>query len=238
MINFYYFCRPIFGSVAEGLGRALQKLAQRFESARSLKKSCHTLAGFFIFTLMEKIILASKSPRRKQLLEMAEIPFEVCVAETDETFPDNLSLYEIPQYIALQKALAVQQNNPGKIILAADTIVTIHNKIIGKPTDREDAINILSELSGYTHLVISGVVILAGEHKISFHEVTEVSFHKLTKDQIIHYVEKCKPFDKAGAYAIQEWIGAVGIGSINGDYYNVVGLPVSKVVKELQKLNL
>jgi septum formation protein len=187
---------------------------------------------------MKKIILASQSPRRKQLLEWAEIPFEVVVKETDETFPEGLKVEEAAIYIARQKALAIQSIvNADAIILAADTIVVLKGKIIGKPKDREEAIHILSDLSGHKHVVITGVVIMRGEKEISFADSTDVYFHKLSREQIEFYVDKYKPYDKAGAYAIQEWIGVVGIKSVAGDFYNVMGLPVSRVVRELKKIN-
>ena len=188
---------------------------------------------------MKPIILASQSSRRKQLLEWAEVPFEVIVKETDESYPDGLSPDDIAIHIARNKALAVKSDQvPGHLtgasILAADTIVVLGDKIIGKPKDREDAIDILTRLSGQRHLVITGVVILSGEKEVSFADTTEVDFHFLTKEQIEFYVDKYQPYDKAGAYAIQEWIGVVGISSVNGDFYNVMGLPVSRVVKELE----
>ena len=183
---------------------------------------------------MQKIILASQSPRRKQLLEWAEVPFEILVQETDESYPENLSIEEIAIHIARNKALAVKQRNNITIpILAADTMVVLQNKIIGKPKDRQDAISILSSLSGKQHQVITGVVILHDEKEIAFTETTEVHFHELTTEQIEFYVDNYKPYDKAGAYAIQEWIGVVGIKSVTGDFYNVMGLPVSRVVKYL-----
>lgn len=183
------------------------------------------------------IILASQSPRRKQLLEQANINFEVVVANTDETFDNNLSWSEIPIYIAKQKAVTVRQKlNGNQTILAADTIVVIDNEIIGKPANRNEAISHLQKLSGKTHKVITGVVITTANREISFADVTLVNFCKLTQQQIEFYVDEYKPYDKAGAYAIQEWIGAVGIESISGDFYNVMGLPISKVVKELEKI--
>jgi septum formation protein len=186
---------------------------------------------------MQKIILASQSPRRKQLLEWAEVPFEIIVQETDESFPAHLSPEEIAVHIAKNKALAVSKMaNTSLAILAADTIVVLQNEIISKPKDREDAIAILSKLSGNKHKVITGVVILHNEKVIEFADVTEVEFHQLTTAQIEFYVDKYKPYDKAGAYAIQEWIGVVGIKNINGDFYNVMGLPVSRVVGELANL--
>ena len=186
---------------------------------------------------MVKIILASQSPRRKQLLEWAEVPFQVVVKETDETFPPGLKPGATAIYIARKKAIAVQAEiNSNTIILAADTIVVLNERIIGKPKDREEAIDILSDLSGQKHVVITGVVIKKGEKEISFADSTDVQFHELRQEQIEFYVDKYRPYDKAGAYAIQEWIGVIGIKSVSGDFYNVMGLPVSRVVKELKKM--
>jgi septum formation protein len=186
---------------------------------------------------MNKIILASRSPRRKQLLEWAEVPFEIMVEETDEHFPPHLTPEEVAVYIARNKALAVQQHaTADDTILAADTIVVLGDAIIGKPVHREDAVSILLALSGEKHKVITGVVIRKGEKEIAFADITEVEFHRITVDEIEFYVDKYKPYDKAGAYAIQEWIGVVGIRSIQGDFYNVMGLPVSRVVRALEKI--
>jgi septum formation protein len=196
---------------------------------------------------MRKIILASQSPRRKQLLEWAEISFIMVSANTDELIPENTPVEDIPIIIALEKAQVVKEKlgrfeegrtmSPiGMPILAADTIVVLDSEIIGKPSNRAHAIDILTRLSGQTHKVITGVIILDGETQIGFSDTTEVSFHELTLDQIEYYVDQYKPFDKAGAYAIQEWIGVVGIKSVSGDFYNVMGLPVSRVVRELEKL--
>jgi septum formation protein len=185
---------------------------------------------------MNKIILASQSPRRKQLLEWAEVPFEIVVKETDELYPDGLTVDEVAVHIARNKALAVQDIvAPGSIVVAADTIVVLNKRIIGKPKSREDAIAILSDLAGNKHAVITGVVIRRQEKETAFADTTEVVFHKLSRKEIEFYVDKYKPFDKAGAYAIQEWIGVVGIKSVSGDFYNVMGLPVSRVVRELVK---
>jgi len=193
---------------------------------------------------MQSIILASQSPRRKQLLEWAEVPFDIIIKSTDETYPHDLPTEEIPIYIARQKAIEVKKHinssvkeHVDKTILAADTVVVLDTTIIGKPADRQDAINILSDLSGKTHRVITGVVITHQKGEAAFSDITSVQFHPLTKEQIEFYVDKYKPYDKAGAYAIQEWIGVVGIKSVNGDFYNVMGLPVSRVVQELQKLD-
>ena len=186
---------------------------------------------------MTKIILASQSPRRKQLLEWAEVPFEIVVKETEETYPPGLTPEAVAIHIARQKALAILPLvSADAVILAADTIVVLNNHIIGKPKSREDAIAILQDLSGSKHAVITGVVIRKEEKEIAFADTTDVFFHELTKEQIEFYIDKYKPFDKAGAYAIQEWIGVIGIKSVQGDFYNVMGLPVSRVVRELNVL--
>lgn len=193
---------------------------------------------------MQTVILASQSPRRKQLLDWAEIPFEIIVKSTDESFPAEMIVEEAPIYIARQKAIEVKKhleekndlNYHDRIILAADTVVMLGSQIIGKPTDKEDAINILTSLSGKTHRVITGVVLLYSGGEISFSDITSVEFHQLTLQQIEFYVDKYKPYDKAGAYAIQEWIGVTGIKAVNGDFYNVMGLPVSRVVQCLKNL--
>lgn len=178
----------------------------------------------------EPLILASQSPRRKQLLELAEIHFEVIVQETDETFPNDLSIEEVPMYIAKQKATIIQKEYPLRRILAADTIVVLDHEIIGKPKDRDDAIQILGKLAGRTHRVITGVVLLEGDQERSFSDCTDVCFRELSQSQIEYYVDTYQPFDKAGAYAIQEWIGAIAIHSIHGCFYNVMGLPISKLI--------
>lgn len=186
---------------------------------------------------MSRIILASQSPRRKQLLEWAEIDFEVVVSNTDESFPAALPVADVPVHIARAKAAAVRAltGNSERIIIAADTVVVLGNTIIGKPMDRADAIEILQSLSGKQHEVITGVVITKGDNEIAFSDRTVVQFHPLTDAQIEFYVDKYQPYDKAGAYAIQEWIGVVGIRAVEGDFYNVMGLPVSRVVQALTR---
>lgn len=187
---------------------------------------------------MKKLILASQSPRRKQLLSWAEIPFEVVVSDADESFPADMPVEDVPVFIASNKAKAVAaQVGDEHWILAADTIVVLDSEVIGKPTDEEDAIRILQLLSGKTHRVITGVVCQKGTDYHHITDITEVQFHPIDGKQILHYVQTYKPFDKAGAYAIQEWIGVIGIHSIRGDFYNVMGLPISRVAqwwKDLQ----
>ena len=188
---------------------------------------------------MKKIILASGSPRRKMLLEWAEVPFEVIVSDTDESFSSSLLPSAVAVSIAQKKNQAVvdqlQNEISNAIVIAADTIVVLENEIIGKPVDRDNAIEIIQKLSGKKHEVITAVNIRDDQKNIHFYDVTEVVFHELTLEQISHYVDQYKPYDKAGAYAIQEWIGVVGIQSIHGDFYNVMGLPVSKVLKVLKE---
>jgi septum formation protein len=194
---------------------------------------------------MPSFILASQSPRRKTLLEWAEIPFEIIVSDIDESYPSSLAIEEVPVYIAKNKALAVKEmilsTKPSLVnqcIIAADTVVVLGQTIIGKPNNKQEAIESLLALSGQTHQVITGVVLLHQEKEISFSETTLVEFHALTPAQIEFYVDKYKPYDKAGGYAIQEWIGVVGIKKITGDFYNVMGLPVSKLVQTIKQLNL
>jgi septum formation protein len=194
---------------------------------------------------MPAFILASQSPRRKILLEWAEIPFEIIVSDIDESYPASLAIEAVPEFIAKNKALAVKEmvlsTKPTLVngcIIAADTVVVLNQKIIGKPSNKQEAVDSLLALSGQTHKVITGVVLLHQGQEISFSETTLVEFHTLTLEQIEFYVDKYQPYDKAGGYAIQEWIGVVGIKKITGDFYNVMGLPVSKLVQKIKQLNL
>lgn len=185
---------------------------------------------------MKPLILASQSPRRKQLLEWACIPFTVLVSDVEESFPPTMPQDEVPLYLASKKARAVQAIcSPDAIILAADTIVLLQDTILGKPVHREEAISMLLSLSGVTHQVITGVILAKGDRAITFSQTTSVTFHSLSLAQIEYYVDHYKPYDKAGGYAIQEWIGVVGIRSIEGDFYNVMGLPVSSVIHHLHQ---
>ncbi len=185
---------------------------------------------------MDKIILASGSPRRKQLLEQAGYTFEVITTDVDETNPPGMAGELVPEFLAKKKAAAVEQSYPEAIIIAADTIVLLEGQILGKPKDAEDAKNMLQSLSGKMHKVVTGVCIQKGTKQNCFSVVTEVYFRPLSATQVEHYIDHYKPFDKAGSYAIQEWIGLVGIEKINGDYYNVMGLPVGDVVLAIDGL--
>ena len=188
---------------------------------------------------MPSLILASQSPRRKEILNQLGIPFEIINPNIEEVIDYNLSFEEIPQNIAIQKSLAVQKiiKNREVIILAADTIVVCNNQIFGKPTNKEDATKMLEALSNNCHQVITGISIIDIQKNESwqFSEKTNVYFNKLSSAQIAYYIEKYKPYDKAGSYAIQEWIGMVGIHKIEGDYYNVIGLPIQKIYPYLIK---
>jgi septum formation protein len=193
---------------------------------------------------MSGYILASQSPRRKQLLAWADIEFDIIVSSAAEDFPSDMDVQEVPVHIAKKKAFAVQQKikdefpiHQGKWIIAADTIVVLENEIIGKPIDRADAISILQKLSGKTHRVITGVYLVNDSESKFFSETTLVHFHPLTLSQIEYYVDQYQPYDKAGAYGIQDWIGVVGIRGIEGDFYNVMGLPVSKLLGYLPSTN-
>ena len=194
---------------------------------------------------MIQFILASQSPRRKTLLEWAELPFEIIVSESNEDYPATMPIEEVPIFIARNKAIAVKEKITSysatlnsKCIIAADTVVVLEEVIIGKPVDKYDAIATLQKLSGRVHQVITGVVLLYDGNEITFSETTQVEFHPLTQEQIEFYVENYKPYDKAGAYAIQEWIGVIGIKSIQGDFYNVMGLPVSKLIQKIKQLEI
>lgn len=171
-------------------------------------------------------------------MEWAEVDFEVIVQPTDESYSINLSPQEIAVHVAEQKASVVLHNrSDNPIVIAADTIVVFNGKILGKPKDRNEAIDFLSRINGKHHQVITGVVIKNKSKELSFSEVTDVEFYTLTPAQIEYYVDKYQPYDKAGAYAIQEWIGVIGVKCINGDFYNVVGLPVSRVMMALKEFD-
>jgi septum formation protein len=183
-----------------------------------------------------KIILASKSPRRQELLRLMDIDFRIVLEEFDESYPDNLSPEEIAVYVAEKKAKAFDESVDDEIILTADTIVSIDGHILGKPETTEHAAEMLRMLSGRVHRVITGVCLLYKHQFNLFHDVSEVFFRKLTEEEILFYVEKYRPLDKAGAYGIQEWIGLIGIERINGSYTNVVGLPTEKLYQQLIRL--
>ena len=181
-----------------------------------------------------QLVLASKSPRRQMLLRQLDWSFEIVTQDTDESYPPDLDIADVAAYIASEKAKAVLPKiNKDQLIIAADTIVRLDNTIFGKPKDAKDAFRILQQLSGKTHEVITGVCLQTQEAEHHFSSTTAVYFKTLSEKQIKYYIKKFKPYDKAGAYAIQEWIGMVGIEKIEGCYFNVMGLPLSRLYEEL-----
>jgi septum formation protein len=182
-----------------------------------------------------RIILASRSPRRRQLLQELGLKFEVVNKEYDESYPECLSGEEIARYIAHQKAILFKNElADNEIVITADTLVWCNNKVLGKPRDFEDAIYMLGEISGNTHEVITGVSIISAVKEIIFSVSTKVTFKSLSDEEKYFYITNFKPYDKAGAYGIQEWIGLAACSHIEGSYFNVVGLPVQRLYKELQ----
>lgn len=181
-----------------------------------------------------KIILASNSPRRKELLSALELDFEVRIIQgIDETYPQGLTMTGIPEHISSKKASAYALTEE-ELLITADTIVYLDGVVLGKPANNKEACAMLRKLSGHTHQVVTGVTLRTLSRSHTFSCVTEVTFAHLTDDQIKHYVETYSPLDKAGAYGIQEWIGCVGVTSINGSFYNVMGLPVQRLSQELR----
>lgn len=180
-------------------------------------------------------ILASKSPRRQQLLRSLGIDFRVLTKEVEEIFPDGLSKEEIPVFLAQLKANPIipdlQEND---LLITADTIVWHNGRVLGKPKNETEAFQMLRDLSGHEHQVVSGVCLSSVKKQISFFASSNVQFKILSDQEINHYIDECKPYDKAGAYGIQEWIGYIGITHIEGSFYNVMGLPIQKLYEEIQ----
>ena len=187
--------------------------------------------------LKYKLILASNSPRRKELLAGLGVPFEVRVLQDiDEHYPENLPVNEVARYIAKEKADAYRRIvTADELSITADTVVIVGDEILGKPMDEADAVRMLRLLSGRTHQVTTGVCLLTAEKERCFDVTTDVTFKTLTDEEIHYYVNRYRPFDKAGAYGIQEWIGYIGVTGLNGSYYNVMGLPVQRIYQELTK---
>ena len=185
-----------------------------------------------------RVVLASNSPRRKELLSGLGIAYEVkTLPDIDESFPEGMDGVEIPAYIARAKADAYREMMaPDELIITADTIVWLDGEVMGKPHDAEDARRMLRALSGQTHQVITGVCLTTADAQKSFATVTDVTFCRLSEEEIAYYVEHYRPMDKAGSYGIQEWIGFVGVESISGSYFNVMGLPIQRLYTELKKL--
>ena len=183
-----------------------------------------------------RIILASRSPRRQELLRELGLTFEVVVKDWPEDYPGHLRGEEIALYVALGKAKTFQSEiKDNEIVITADTIVWCDNQVLDKPVDKKDAVRIIREISGNTHQVITGVCLLSTIKHTSFCSLTKVTFSELSDEEIEYYIDKCNPYDKAGAYGIQEWIGIAACSHIEGSYFNVMGLPVEQVYHELQK---
>lgn len=179
------------------------------------------------------VVLASGSPRRQQYLKELDIDFEVRLKEVEEIYPDSLKGHEITDFLAELKSSAFETLTDNEILITSDTIVWHNGKALGKPKDRDDAFAMLASLSGKTHEVITSVCIRNKEQKDIFNETTRVTFNVLTDDEIAYYFDRYRPYDKAGSYGIQEWIGLVAIAKIEGSYANVVGMPVDKVYRHL-----
>lgn len=180
-----------------------------------------------------KVILASNSPRRRELLKQLGVDFEVKVLENvNEAYPETLHPIDVAEYIACEKASAYNIGAE-ELLITADTVVVVENHILGKPKDDSEAHSMLRELSGRTHQVITGVCLKTMSEKCQFSVSTDVTFKNLTEEEIDFYIKKYSPYDKAGAYGIQEWIGYIGVISINGSFYNVMGFPVQRVYEEL-----
>ena len=179
------------------------------------------------------LILGSKSPRRKSLLEQMDVAFECCTINADESFDSKMPVETVAEYLAIKKSNGYQSSLDNKILITSDTTVIIDNSILNKPANTEEAHTMLSKLSGTTHKVNTGVCLRSNDKTTSFYVETEVTFKSLSTDELEYYIDTYKPFDKAGAYGIQEWIGMIGITKINGCYYNVMGLPIHKLYSEL-----
>jgi septum formation protein len=185
-----------------------------------------------------KVILASGSPRRQQFFKDLDLDFEIRLKEIEEIYPDHLKAEEITDYLALLKANAFEgELNENEILVTSDTIVWHKNKALGKPKDYDDAFQILKTLSNETHEVITSVGFKTSKSSTVFHEITKVTFSTLSDDSIHYYLKNYQPFDKAGAYGIQEWIGFIGVSKIEGSYANVMGMPTDKVFHYLLNLN-
>ena len=183
-----------------------------------------------------QIILASKSPRRQELLRGMGVDFTILTKETPETFPPEMPVDEVPKHLSLQKSLAFADNElpADYLLITADTVVICEGEILGKPKDAADAFRMLLQLSGKTHHVVTGMTVRSAEKTESFAATSKVTFSALEKEEIDYYIAHCKPFDKAGAYGIQEWIGYVGISGLEGSFYNVMGLPTRRLYQVLK----
>jgi septum formation protein len=191
-----------------------------------------------MFQLNRPLVLASNSPRRQQLMRDTGFEFTVKVKDTNEDFPEIMPSEEVPAYLARKKAEAFREEMENQIILTADTIVVVDEEILNKPKDTTEATEMLKKLSGRQHQVITGVCVMTTESTETFIDITQVFFKELTDSEIEYYIKTCKPFDKAGAYGVQDFIGMVGIPRMEGSYFTVMGLPVHKVYEALKKYSI
>ncbi|NIJ53056.1 Maf family protein [Dyadobacter arcticus] len=187
-----------------------------------------------MISLQKSLILASNSPRRKQILSDAGFEFEVEVISTDESFPADLPIEEVAAYISKEKAIMFRNIRPDHLILTADTVVIAENQVLNKPADFHEAFSLLKMLSGQSHQVITAVSLLSGDYLQTISDQATVYFRALEDSEITYYIEHYKPFDKAGSYGIQEWIGMVGIEKIEGSFYTIMGLPIQVVYQMLK----
>ena len=185
-----------------------------------------------------KILLGSNSPRRKELLQNLGFDFEVVSINCDEIYPENLEVEKIASFLSELKANAFRKIEKDEILLTADTVVTFENKVLGKPKNREEAVEMLQHLSGKTHQVYTGVSFKTSEKIITKTDVAEVEFDEISNEEIDFYIKNYQPFDKAGSYGIQEWLGMAKISRINGSFYTIMGLPTHLVYKTFKELNL
>lgn len=183
------------------------------------------------------LILGSASPRRKEILSQAGLKFEILVKEIEEIYPSDIPIKEVPVFLAELKANAFEIESRNNIVLTSDTVVILNNKILGKPKNDKEAVEMLKEISGNMHEVVTGVCIKNLNTTLSFSDITKVYFNEFTHSEIDYYVQNYKPLDKAGAYGIQEWIGMIGINKIEGSFYNVMGLPIHLIYRELNNLS-
>ena len=183
---------------------------------------------------MKNIILASQSPRRKELLALLDLKFTVEVKTVDEVYPEDINCTEVAEYLAKLKSSAFKDLEKDQLIITADTVVVLEGRILGKPKDKTEAIGMLESLSNKSHQVITGVCLKSKNKQQSFSSTTKVFFKELTSSEIEYYIENYQPYDKAGSYGIQEWIGAIGITKIEGSYFNVVGLPIKELNEQLK----
>jgi len=187
---------------------------------------------------LPKILLASQSPRRKEILTMAGFHFEVVSIQADEDFPRELKKHEICEYLSLHKSQHYTHNIPqNQLLVTADTIVWVDDEVLNKPANSEESQEMLRKLSGKVHTVYTGVTIRNANNTHTFHDATEVEFYPLTDEEINLYIQNCRPFDKAGSYGIQDWMGTVGVKGIQGCFYNVMGFPSAKFYRELQSFS-